>query len=353
MGFGFGFHASTAHDRARFAGRGRSPKRQLKAMRVSLLAFCYPGHRHGRTSLRSQPNSETMALIAARIRGMSAESSFLATTAWLRPRPNKMEEHRPDRQEANAPPNHSQQPADDKLRTEWAGFHALIREIHRSEQDHQAAQRKLGAAQLRIAKGLNRITAIGAIVGAITSIGIIGSLVIAKIAADDAHMALVATNRAWIRPVSATLGTIPSAPPAEGITVPVPFRNTGREPATDAAIISSTDSISIDATYDEIHAKERDFEDYCFSIPGVMHGSAVSIVIFPGGDAVNDYETSITISPDLIDWNVVYGKKYVFLHACVVYQTFGEVRHTSVCYYAQAGKIIGSLPFCDQGNKAD
>jgi hypothetical protein len=69
------------------------------------------------------------------------------------------------------------------------------------------------------------------------------SLVIAKIAADDAHMALVAANRAWIGPVSATLDTIPSAPSADDITVPLPFRNTGHEPATDASIVGGSDSI--------------------------------------------------------------------------------------------------------------
>src|SRR6516164_10279599 len=240
--------------------------------------------------------------------------AFLAAIAWLHPRPNKMQDHRHDRHEANATPKHSQHPANDKLRGEWAGFQAVIGEIL-SEEDHQAAQRKLGAAQLRIANGLNRITAIGAIVGAISSLGIIGSLVITKIAADDAHMALVAANRAWISPVSATLSAIPSAPPIEEITVLVPFRNTGHEPATDAFIVNRSDSISIDATYDQIHAKERAFEDYCFSISGITDdASAVSIVIFPGGSAANDYNGSITIRPDLIDWDVVYGKKYVFLH---------------------------------------
>jgi len=64
-------------------------------------------------------------------------------------------------------PKHSQHPANDKLQDESAGFQAVIGEIL-SEEDHQAAQRKLGAAQLRIAKGLNRITAIGAIVGALS-----------------------------------------------------------------------------------------------------------------------------------------------------------------------------------------
>lgn len=237
---------------------------------------------------------------------------------------------------------------------EWAAFQTLIREIHRSEEDQRAAERELGAAQLKTAKGLNRVTAVGAVVGAISSLGVIGSLFIAKIAADDAHMALVAANRAWIGPVKATIPAIPIAPPTEDIAVPLPFRNTGREPATDAWIIGGSESISIDATYDEIHAKEQSFEDYCFSIPAAKQmASAQSVVVFPSGDANNDYNGSITISSDLIDWDVIYGRKYVFVHACVVYQTFGEVRRTSVCYYAQAGKTIGGLPFCDKGNKAD
>jgi len=264
-----------------------------------------------------------------------------------------MQDDRHDRQERDAPNGEGPHPANDRTRNERAGLETLIGEIL-SEEDHQVAQRTLGAAQLRIAKSLNRITAVGAIVGAVSSLGIIGSLVITKISADDAHMALVAANRAWISPVSAMLGALPSAPPTEAITVPVPFRNTGREPATDASIVGGSDSISTDATYDQIHAKERAFEDYCFSISSTKRdASAVSVVIFPEGSATNDYGGSITIKPDVIDWDVVYGRKYLFLHACVVYQTFGNVRHTSVCYYAQAGKTVGSLPFCDQGNRAD
>ena len=95
--------------------------------------------------------------------------------------------------------------------------------------------------------------------------------------------------------------------------------NTGHEPATDASIVSGSDSIAIDATYDQIHAKEQAFEDYCFSVSGTKdNASAVSIVIFPGGSATSDYRGSITIEPNMIDWDIVYGKKYLFLHACVV-----------------------------------
>jgi len=284
---------------------------------------------------------------------LNLRAALLTATAWLNPMPNKAQDHRHDRQQADAPSDQCQQP-NDAPRTEWAAFHALIQEIHRGEEDQQAAERNIWAAQLQTANRLNWITAIGAIVGAIGSIGIIVSLIIAKIAADDAHIALVAANRAWIGPVSATLDAMPSAPPGGEITVLIPFRNTGHEPATDASIVGSSDSISIDATYDEIHAKEQSFEDYCFSISGAKHmTSAVAVVVFPGGSITNDFKGSITVRSDLIDWDVIYGKKYVFLHACVVYETFGEVRHTSVCYYAQAGNTVGSLPFCDKGNRAD
>ena len=54
-------------------------------------------------------------------------------------------------------------------------------------------------------------------------------------------------------------------------------------------------SSAIGATYDEIHAKERAFEDYCLSISQTDDASAVSIVIFPGGSAANDYNGSITL----------------------------------------------------------
>ena len=125
---------------------------------------------HYRENGWSGPNpAETVAM------RLNLRVAFLAAITWLNARPNKMQDHRHDRQEANAIPKHSQQPENEKLRGEWAGFQAAIREIL-SEEDHLAAQRKLGAAQLRIARGLNRITAIGAIVGLISSLGIIGSL---------------------------------------------------------------------------------------------------------------------------------------------------------------------------------
>ena len=123
---------------------------------------------------------------------LNLKLAFLAATTWLRPRPNRTQDYRRDRLEANAPPNPGEQPANGMQEAESATFQALVREIHRSEEEHQAIERSIWADQLRTASRLNWITAIGAIVGAIGSLGIIVSLVIAKKAADDAHMAVVA-----------------------------------------------------------------------------------------------------------------------------------------------------------------
>jgi hypothetical protein len=167
-------------------------------------------------------------------------------------------------------------------------------------------------------------------------------------------------RRAWVGPVSPVFSGIPNQPNLSGGSVidRIPFRNTGREPAVEVAIFGNGDTISITATPDEIAEKEKSFADYCFSINGeaasVVEGS-VSVVLFPsGGDTNSDYTGTVTINPGLIDWDTVYGRKYLLIRACAVYKTNHIIRHTAMCYYAQAGKIsAGALPLCNHGNKAE
>jgi hypothetical protein len=75
------------------------------------------------------------------------------------------------------------------LRAEWVALQTLIREIHRSEEQHQRAERDLGAAQLRTAKGLNWVTAVGAIFAFLGLLGVTASLIIARQAAEDGRIA--------------------------------------------------------------------------------------------------------------------------------------------------------------------
>src|SRR5438552_19092625 len=93
-------------------------------------------------------------------------AALLSALAWLRacsdPRPDRSQDHRDYREHQDGANAHGQQPATNVLQAEWAALQALVREIHRSEEQHQTAERNIWAAQQRAAKCLNRITAIGA-----------------------------------------------------------------------------------------------------------------------------------------------------------------------------------------------
>src|SRR5947208_10055789 len=81
--------------------------------------------------------------------------------------------------------------------------------------------------------------------------------------------------------------------------------------------------------------------------------SEQSRVFYPSGESAN-YRTIERIEPKRIDWDVVYGKKYIMFHGCAIYETFGEFRHSAFCYWFRAGVTpINELPICDRGNAAD
>lgn len=117
--------------------------------------------------------------------------ALLTALAWFRlnQRPNDSENYRQSGNNEHRSTRHGHEPAPDMLRAEWATLQSLIREIHSSEEQHQRAERDLGAAQLRTAKGLNRVKAIGAIFSFVGLLGVAGSLIIARQAAEDGRVA--------------------------------------------------------------------------------------------------------------------------------------------------------------------
>jgi hypothetical protein len=103
--------------------------------------------------------------------------------------PNNSKNKRYDGEDKTDSADHGQQPATEVPQSEWTAFQSTIREIHESEKRHQKAERDLGAAQLRTAKGLNRITIIGAIFSFVGLLGVAASLIIARRAAEDGRVA--------------------------------------------------------------------------------------------------------------------------------------------------------------------
>jgi hypothetical protein len=179
---------------------------------------------------------------------------------------------------------------------------------------------------------------------------IIGALIITKRAADDAHVALVASNRAWVGSVNAIMGPAPAAPNAN-IIVNMAFRNTGREPALKTSVRLESYNITVTTPIDEIWSMEQKYAETCLRSASPRDQT---FVIFPSTSGTNDYNASLIVNRDKIDWDVIYGTKYLLIQACVIYETFGKLRHSAFCYFAQAGKFgPGPLPFCDKGNEAD
>jgi hypothetical protein len=213
-------------------------------------------------------------------------AAILAAIAYLRPASNKRPEEPQDIGQASDPEDNpadnGQQPATDVLRTELAAFQTLIREIHRSEKQHQAAEHNIWDAQLRTAKRLNEITIIGAIFSFFGILGLIFSLLIAKQAADDARVAAYAArdqaqavqiaNRPWIPPnvniPSDVLIYREGSPPRiTQITVPLHFvfKNVGHTPAVFSTVRPFMTNTKVETK--DIVAEQSEFCDTSKHVP--------------------------------------------------------------------------------------
>jgi hypothetical protein len=186
-------------------------------------------------------------------------SAILGAIARLRryphqERPNLTESERDRREHKDNTANHRETPTADMLRAEWTALQTLIREIHRSEEQHQATQRDLGVAQLRTAQGLNWVTGIGAAVGVVGLLIVGGSLIVAIRSANDARDALHAGQRPWIVAKS-IIGLSADYYPTElcHIGYRVIIQNTGNSVAT--SLIFDSRAVRLPPTW--IWLKER------------------------------------------------------------------------------------------------
>jgi hypothetical protein len=162
----------------------------------------------------------------------------------------------------------------------------------------------------------------------------------------DSHAALVAANRAWVGAAHGIIGGVPRTVGADNITVDVMLTNTGREPAINAGIDLLFDTVDVNATPEIIHQQQNSYVIECKD----QKNTNQRIII----DSTTLHRVHDRIPPDKVDWGVIYGIKYVFIHGCINYDTFNKTRHTAFCYRFQAGEPnLGELTFCEQGAYAD
>jgi hypothetical protein len=274
-------------------------------------------------------------------------SAILGATTWLRAQLN----HRPDNpenkgnggQHKETAANYSQYPTSDMLRTEWAALQTLIREIHRSEEQHQRAEHDLGAAQLRTAKGLNRITAIGAALSLLGLLGIVASIFIAKQATDDGHIAanaaqqsaetagnaLVSANRAWIAPTGIWHDRQQAFVVGEPINYAILFRNVGKEPATRLNWHIENGFYPSPNKHIDIAKSEFSRDDMCKIVQSISSGGVVypelgqptytsdagyTLPALPVESDDTDIVSRVKVTQNMID-----GTEALYVRGCVVY----------------------------------
>jgi hypothetical protein len=119
----------------------------------------------------------------------------------------------------------------DAERFERAAFNSPAGAPMIQEVEHRATERRFWDRQIRVAKCLNWITFLSALV-ALFGLGFVYlGLIETKRAGDIARETLIASNRAWLAPVDAIIdGQIQKDQP---INTAIVFENTGKGPALD------------------------------------------------------------------------------------------------------------------------
>jgi hypothetical protein len=128
------------------------------------------------------------------------------------------------------------------------------------------------------------------------------------------------------------------------------LRNTGLEPAVKGGITFEFDTMDVTDPIAHIRDVQEAHARTCLANKPPIDQSRI---FYPSRESAN-YRTTERIDPKRIDWDVIYGKKYLTIHGCVIYETFGKFHHSAFCYWFRAGITpINELPICDRGNAAD
>jgi hypothetical protein len=278
-------------------------------------------------------------------------SAILGAIARLRrdrhqERPYGAENERDRRDYEDDTAAHRQTPTSDVLRAEWTALQTLIREIHRSEEQHQASERELGAAQLRTAKGLNWVTGIGAVVGVVGLLIVGGSLVVAIRTANDARDALHASQRPWIV-ADRTIFNEPAiiTDTRMSVNVTTTLKNAGRSIGTKALTW-------INLAFNGVTLGTNLVEDPCTVVNRNRKSVPANTTYFPGAvlaprDEVNGrfvLGSDKTLDPHV--WKLIRRSGYtgIFLLGCTKYFDQFNIEHTTrFCFREQEKPDVNNM----------
>jgi len=245
------------------------------------------------------------------------------------------------------------------LSAEWAAIQATIREIHSSEKQHQAAERNIWAAQLRAARGLNRVTGIGAAVGILGLVFVALSLRVTQKAAEDGAIAARAAERqariladqevrglrAYVFPevsvenVNSDINKVETIRPQIHMII----KNSGHTPAYYVSVIGEASLIPFPATinehYDRIGTRDR----FGLAAEGRKH----AFIDVQNAESPLTPEQKLSLKKGTMS--------IVIVGEIIYYDTFRFLRCTSFLYYmgGDVGLHGEAMAYSSQGQEVD
>lgn len=158
--------------------------------------------------------------------------------------------------------------------------------------------------------------------------------------------------RAWVAPFDANI----SAPPSIGadgvgnmIDATVNLQNPGRTPAKDVSYDLAVDAVDGGKLSFLPNFDIDEFVARCFK----KQTASRKMVIYPQGEN-NFYNFHTKFPREMIDSDVVIGRRVLIIKGCVAYESLGKTRHSAYCYWYQSGvSNMMHLSICQTGNDAD
>lgn len=166
------------------------------------------------------------------------------------------------------------------------------------------------------------------------------------------HETLVAANRAWIAPISATLLGQPTIDVP--LTYTVTYGNVGKEPGL--GFVAQEDHGVIDTppplkTLYSVFPKSL-LKDVC----GRTHASDDGLPQYPSGP--RDFAYRISTDEVRFTQEILSGVKAIYVNGCFAYKTFGKERKSQYCFIFLPSRLTGSndtylATRCPYGNSAN
>jgi hypothetical protein len=170
--------------------------------------------------------------------------------------------------------------------------------------------------------------------------------------AQAAHDNMIASQRAWLGPLTATINSVQKDKGFDGI---IQYQNTGKEPAVDVFPSAIGKTYSLDEWNNGTAVQDIDSAaNSCLAFTELPHGLGVAYPTVGFSTYQFHFDTSKGQTPISATDDMIAGQAVFKIQGCFIYRTVGGVHHSAFCYFYQANfTTLPNLNICTVGSTAD